>query len=64
MTDISNDAAWDFAIDHGSERTHEGDELTEYGEWWEEEGFPEWRDRAVEATEEANAALNQWQEQN
>lgn len=61
----ADDGPWDFAIDHGTERTHdENGELTEYGEWWEDEGFPEWRDRAVKETEEASKALSEWQNQN
>lgn len=47
----ATDGPWDFAIDHRTERTHDEDgELTEYGQWWEEEGFPEWRDMAIEET--------------
>lgn len=61
----ANDGPWDFAIDHGTGRTHDEDgELTEYGEWWEEEGFPEWRDAAVEATRQSTEALGRWQREN
>ena len=52
-----------FAIDHGT-RTHEEGDLTEYGEWWAEDGFQEWRDAAVEATAEAAAELAEWQADN
>ena len=53
-----------FAIDHGTERTHDADgNLTEYGEWWAEEGFAEWRDKAVAETDEAAEALEEWREQ-
>jgi hypothetical protein len=61
----ADDGPWDFAIDHGSERTHDGDgNLTEYGEWWEEEGFPEWQAKAVEATRKAEAGIREWQDAN
>ena len=61
----ATDGPWDFVIDHGTERTHnENGGLTEYGEWWEEEGFPEWRDAAVEATAQSTEALSKWQREN
>lgn len=56
------DGPWDLNVDHGSETTHENGELTEYGQWWEEEGFPEWRDNAIKATKEAIPSLKEWQE--
>lgn len=31
--------------------------------WYEEGGFEEWRDKAVKATADAEAALREWQEQ-
>lgn len=58
----ATDGPWDLNFDHGSERTHDSaGNLTEYGEWWEEEGFPEIRDAAVAATTEAEAGLAGWQ---
>lgn len=55
------DSPWDFAIDHGTEKTHNEDgSLTEYGIWWEEEGFPEWQDKAVQATKQSDKALSEW----
>lgn len=58
----ADDDPWQFSVDH-AERTHdESGELTEYGQWWEDEGFPEWRDEAVAATERSIAALTDWQE--
>jgi hypothetical protein len=60
----ADDGPWDFTIDYGSERTHDADgELTEYGQWWEEEGYPEWQAAAIAATERATAALAEWQGQ-
>lgn len=57
----ANDGPWDFAIDH-AERTHNEDgSLTEYGEWWEEDGFPQWQEECVEATKKAQNALGEWQ---
>ena len=54
----ANDGPWHFAIDHGAEKTHDDTgKLTQYGTWWEEEGFPAWRDAAISATEKANKAL-------
>jgi hypothetical protein len=59
----ARDGPWDLDFDHGSQRTHEDDgSLTEYGEWWKEEGFPELKERAVNATEVAEKELRKWQE--
>lgn len=58
----AGDEAFDLNVDHGAERTHGDDgELTEYGQWWEDEGFPEWQAAAIAATEKAEAALAEWQ---
>ena len=58
-----DDGPFDLNIDHGSERTHDEDgELTEYGQWWEDEGYPEWRDQAIADTAEAESRLAEWQE--
>ena len=57
-----DDDPWDFDVDHGLERTHDDDgELTEYGEWWEDEKFPEWVALVQEALELAEAAVERWQ---
>jgi hypothetical protein len=54
-------SAWELTYDHGGEQTHTSDgELTEYGEWWEDERFPEIKAEAMHATEEAEAALSDW----
>lgn len=59
------DGPWDFNIDHGSERTHdENGELTEYGEWWENEGFPEWKAEAIASTAESEKELDEWRHAN
>lgn len=61
----ADDGPWDLKYDHGLEVTHNEDgSLTEYGEWWEEERWPEKRDAAIEATREAEEALARWQESN
>lgn len=61
----ATDGPWDLSVDHGTERTHDADgELTEYGQWWEEEGYPEWQAEAIAATESATAALAEWQAAN
>jgi hypothetical protein len=61
----ADDGPWDFAVDHGCESTHDEDgELTEYGEWWEEEGFPQWQADAIAATQASEEACGQWQEEN
>lgn len=58
----AGDSPWDFRVDH-TERTHEASgELTEYGHWWVEEGFPAWRDEAIVQTQLAIADLARWQE--
>lgn len=58
----ATDGPFDLSVDHGTERTHDDDgNLTEYGEWWRDEGFPAWRDEAVAATAKAEAALAKWQ---
>lgn len=52
---------WDLNYEH-SERTHDdAGELTEYGEWWESEGFPAVREDAVRAAAEAEVRLADWQ---
>jgi hypothetical protein len=44
------DGPWDFTIDHGTEKTHDDDgNLTPYGEWWEDDGFDEWKEKVLEA---------------
>jgi len=54
---------WDLSYDHGSEDTHDASgNLTEYGEWWEEERFPEIKMDAVKATVEAEAGISKWQD--
>src|SRR5690606_24968719 len=58
----AGDGPWDFAIDHGTELTHIGGKLTAYGKWWEDEGFPAWRDEAIARPRLAFAALLRWQE--
>jgi hypothetical protein len=58
-----NDDVWQFAVDHGGHRTHDdAGDLTEYGQWWEEEGFDEWLAEAVQATTQAVEALENWQQ--
>ena len=54
---------WELQYDHGSESTHDDDgELTPYGEWWEDDRWPEIVAEAVEATEAAEAGLTEWQQ--
>jgi hypothetical protein len=54
----ADDAVDDFTLDHGSAESDPG-----YAEWWEEEGFPAWRDEAIAATARASDALTKWQRQ-
>jgi hypothetical protein len=57
-----NDSPFRGAWDHGTERTHDdGGELTEYGQWWEDEGFPELLERVAESLERADESLTEWQ---
>lgn len=59
------DGPWDFCLDHGTERTHDDDgQLTSYGQWWRDVGFPAWRDAAVAATAKAEEAIEQWRDSN
>lgn len=54
--------AWELDYDHGTERTHDDEgNLTDYGQWWEDERFPEIRAEAIEATAEAEAEISKWQ---
>lgn len=47
--------------DHGGRATHHPDgTLTEYGEWWESEGFPDLLERATEVKERADEQLAEW----
>lgn len=56
--------AWELTYDHGTEQTHGDDgELTEYGQWWEDERFPEIQAEAIEATAKAEAGIADWQAQ-
>ncbi len=53
--------AWELTYDHGSEVTHdENGELTEYGDWFESDRFPEIQAEAIKATEEAEAGPEDW----
>lgn len=53
---------WELTYDHGGESTHDADgELTEYGEWWENDSWPEIVAEAVAATAAAEAGLAEWQ---
>jgi hypothetical protein len=55
--------AFELSYDHGSEHTHGADgNLTEYGEWWQDERFPEIKAEAIKATEDAEAGLSEWQD--
>ncbi len=61
----ATDGPFDLAYDHGTERTHDAEgNLTEYGEWWVEERFPEIREEAIAATAEAQERLHEWQTEN
>ena len=61
----ASDGPWDFAIDHGTQQTHNEDgSLTEYGEWWAEDGFAAWRDAAIAGAKSATEALDAWQANN
>lgn len=56
-----NDSPWEFNVDHGYERTHDDDgNLTDYGRWWETEGFPQWVEEAVKETKKAERQLRKW----
>jgi hypothetical protein len=53
------------AWDHGSESTHDEDgELTEYGEWWQDERFPEIVAEAEAATAKAQEGIDEWRAEN
>ena len=58
----ADDGPWDLDYDHAMEETHDEDgELTEYGEWWEYERFPEIVEEAIKETRIAEAAIIEWQ---
>ena len=60
-----DDGPFDLSYDHGSERTHNDDgTLTEYGEWWVEDRWPEIVADAIEATQEAQDDLHEWRKEN
>ena len=55
--------AFELSYDHGTEDTHDADgNLTEYGEWWRDERFPEIKAEAIRATEDAEAGISEWQD--
>lgn len=59
----AHDGPWDLDYDYGMEQTHDEDGgLTEYGEWWEDERWPEIVAEAVAATARSEAALAECQE--
>jgi hypothetical protein len=61
----ATDGPFDLVFDHGMERTHNDDgSLTEYGEWWTEEQFPDILAAAVAATEVSQARLSEWHTEN
>ena len=48
---------WDLDFDFTAPTHDENDELTEYGEWWEDDGFPALQDEAIRATKIAVGEL-------
>jgi hypothetical protein len=57
------DGPFEFRIDHGDDQTHDANgDLTDYGRWWVESGFPAWKREAINGGECATAALGAWQE--
>ena len=53
---------WDLTYDHGTTETHDDDgDLTEYGEWWETDRFPEIKSEAIAATQQAETDIADWQ---
>jgi len=57
-----NTGAWDLTYDHGTEQTHdENGNLTDYGDWWETERFPEIKTAAIKAAGTAGTRCNDWQ---
>lgn len=55
---------WELTYDH-AEPTHDAaGDLTEYGEWWADDRFPEIKADAIKATAEAEAGISEWQEGN
>ena len=58
----ADDGPWDLDFDHGIEQTHDDDcGLTEYGVWWEDEGFPEVVRQAIVHVEAAQCEIYHWQ---
>lgn len=61
----ATDGPFDLNYDHGTEATHDAHgELTEYGEWWTEERFPEIQAAAIKATKQAEEGIREWQNSN
>lgn len=53
---------WELDYDHGVESTHDDEgNLTEYGDWWESDRFPEIRKAAIKATAQSESAIAEWQ---
>ena len=58
---VEGDDPFAGSWDHGSESTHDAaGALTEYGEWWADERFPEIVAEAAEAAEQAEIDLAAW----
>ena len=55
----AHDGPWDLQPDHHKQATHYHDgTLTDYGRWWEDEGFPAWRQTCVAVVAEASVSLD------
>lgn len=63
LVPTADTTAFELTYDHGTEATHtETGELTPYGEWWQDERFPELKLAAITATEQAEAMVYDWQQ--
>jgi len=59
---IDSDEAFDLDYDHGCELTHdENGELTEYGDWFENDRFPEIKANAKIAIRKAERGITKCQ---
>ena len=52
---------WELTYTHSHPTHDDNGNLTEYGKWWEEDGFSEIRAESVAAADEAVKAVERWQ---
>jgi hypothetical protein len=59
IPDLNDEDPCAFTFDHGDEKTHTPyGSLTEYGQWWVDEGYPDWLMRGNRCLGESSTTLS------